>query len=66
MRGEWRFAMEDSGELCVMTSGIGLMLKWFVDSLDLEQMVNSMTCNGQLTIQIFCSMYIKLCSFIGI
>ena len=39
MRGEWRFATEDSGELCVMTCGIDLMLKLCVDSSDMERMV---------------------------
>ena len=40
MKVEWRFAMEESGELSVITCGAPMMLKWPVSSLDLEQMVS--------------------------
>ena len=41
MREELRFAMEDSGGLCVMTFGVDQMLKLCVGSLDMKQMVKS-------------------------
>ena len=40
MRDVWRFAIKDIGGLCAMTFGIDWMLRWYVDSLDMEQMVN--------------------------
>ena len=39
MREEWRYAMEDCGEPCVVNIGISQMLKWCVDSLDMKEKV---------------------------
>ena len=36
MKEELRYILEDSGEQCVMTHGTIVMLKLFVDNLDLE------------------------------
>jgi len=33
LRVEWRYASTTSGALCVMTSGILLMLMWLADNL---------------------------------
>ena len=34
-KGEWKCAMEASGEQCVMTRGAHLMHKWSADSWDM-------------------------------
>ena len=34
-REEWRCVSMTSGEQCVMTSGVDLMLLWSVDNLDM-------------------------------
>ena len=39
MREEWRFALQGSGEQCVMTHGTIMMLQWCADSLGLEHQV---------------------------
>ena len=36
----WRCAMTVSGEQCVMTPGVPMMLKWHADSLDSLLMVS--------------------------
>ena len=38
-KAEWKCAMRDSGEQCVMTTGGPPMLKWHADSLDSRLMV---------------------------
>ena len=39
MKGEWRSARGECGGLCVMISGVPLMLWWFADSWDYLQVV---------------------------
>ena len=39
LRDVWKSAAMESGGLCVMTSGVLLMPKWYADSLDSAQQV---------------------------
>ena len=39
-KAEWKCAMRDGGEQCVMISGGPMMLKWHADNLDTLLMVS--------------------------
>ena len=40
----WRSALEETGEQSAMRTGMVLMLRWFVNNLDLEQQVYTCPC----------------------
>ena len=55
-KAEWRYAMRDSGEQCVMISGGPMMLKWHADNLDSLRLV---CLASVVSIATFCEL--KLC-----
>ena len=44
-KDEWRFAMAINGGLCVMTSGVQLMLQWLADNLATHNGIGVHNCD---------------------